>query len=294
MNIIHPLYSILVRFLPYWLVTQMTIIGQKLVSILKYKDVNFPRAFAIEISTHCNRSCTYCPQSVDPTKVQFIKDDVYDQILFRLQELKWAGPVDFHFYNEPLLDKNLEKRIKTLKIRLPKSMPRVLSNGDVLTEKRVLSLKEAGVFSIMVTQHPPYTVDWDKRMESLAKKYPQLVHVHNISKMELSTRGGLVKPERTEAQRLNREGCYAPSRCQHIGINGEYIWCCCDYKKQNLIGNAQDTRFIDAWNNPYWVHLRRGVNKKVPILDICKVCFEVGTLKVKAPPTENTPNQVFK
>ena len=275
MNIINPFYKLLLHVLPYRVVTKMALNGQKIYNRVRFGDANFPRAIAIEVTSHCNRSCSYCPQSVEPTGIRKIEESVYLSIMHRLKEINWQGPVDFHFYNEPLLDKKLEDKIDVLKAWSRAAMPRVLTNGDCLTDDRVKSLRNSGVFSIMVTRHENTKPEWDARIGELAIKYPRLVHVTPVTQLLLSNRGGLVNPAVTEAQRLRKEGCFAPSRCLHVSIDGDYIWCCCDYRKVNLLGNVKNIGIKDAWNQEQWKGLRERVGKSMPELDVCKACFDV-------------------
>jgi len=270
-----PAYRLMQKLLPYRIVNRLTTDGQRAYNWLRYGDATFPRAFAIEVTTHCNRRCSYCPQSVDATAVSFIKPAMLVTICDRLAELKWRGPVDFHFFNEPLLDRGLEHKIGVLKSIVPKCLPRVLTNGDMLNDDRAKSLMNCGVFAILVSQHEGCTERWKERMAALAAKYPTVVHVTDVSQLELSNRGGMVNAgPKTEVARIRRDGCRAPSRCMHISIDGDYVWCCCDYNKVNLLGNVAKLSIRQAWRAEPWKTLRQRVSDGVPVLDVCKKCFE--------------------
>ncbi len=71
-------------------------------SWIRYGDPYFPRIVTIEISSHCNRACTYCPNVVAPQKPRLINEDSFRKIVSRLREIKYNGVVDFIFSpNQP-------------------------------------------------------------------------------------------------------------------------------------------------------------------------------------------------
>lgn len=269
-----PLYAKAYHYLrgvvPHQWLTSAVRLFQETSNWFKYGDSQFPRSLAIEITTHCNRTCYYCPQSVDRLKPRRIELRTYLRILDRIQEAKWSGPLDFHFYNEPLLEKDLESLIRIARAICPKTVPRIFSNGDGLTERRMLDLIDAGVVNFNITRHPPYTEEWDARIEHLAKQYPQYLQWRCIEETPLSNRTGIVEPH--HLQNLDA-GCFAPSVCLHIDIDGQYLFCCCDYHRRHVMGNVREDSVVAAWNNPVFKKVRLEVNRGNPTIDICRSCF---------------------
>ena len=264
------IYHFLRRFIPRERLMPTITLYQMTRNRIKYGDQNFPRSLAIEVTTHCNRTCYYCPQSVDRLKPRRIELNLYLRILERIEEIKWNGPLDFHFYNEPLLEKNLESLVKIARAVCPKAIPRIFSNGDILTEKRMCSLIDTGVVNFNITRHPPYEKDWDRRIEHLATQYPQYLQWTCIEETPLSNRTGLVIPH--HVQNLEA-GCFAPSVNLHIDIDGRYLYCCCDYNRQHVMGNVRENSILDAWNHPFYKQVRREVNRGNPTINICRACF---------------------
>jgi sulfatase maturation enzyme AslB (radical SAM superfamily) len=278
-TLIKLLYVAAVRVLPWNTVNQIGTFGQSLIGLVKYGDFYFPRGMQIEITTHCNRRCYYCPQSVDPAGVREIKMDVYMKWIERLKELNWKGSILFNHFNEPLLCKNLEKYVAIAKKELPHSLISIVSNGDLLTEERVLSLVSAGVFKFTITHHPPFKESWTKRMNELKKKFPSRIHAGTLDKQLLSNRGGLVAENIkqnhriSDAESLSRNGCFYTSGPLNTSIDGDYIWCSADYNKENLIGNVFSASILDSWNSEPWKSLRKKIRNAQPELDVCKGCF---------------------
>lgn len=269
------LYGIARRLLPLPVVRRIGKHYLRFSSRMKYRDADFPRCIYIEITTHCNRRCDYCPQSTHPLEARRIDHDLYLKCLERVREIKWTGPLGFSFYNEPLLEKELESLIRLAIKECPGVLPSIISNGDLLTEEKMLGLVDAGVVNFTITRHPPYSEEWDERLTRLAKKYPQYIALDCIENTPLHNRAGLVElsPAQDKVDMTNgcttwREGGLV------IDIDGKYLFCCCDYNRHESMGNIQDSPILEAWNNETYREARKSVASGKPILPICKACFK--------------------
>jgi len=280
MNIPLTIYRALRMALSEKVAIKVQNIYQAVVGFCKYGDAHFPHQMDIEICTQCNRRCYYCPQSVEPTGVRFMADEVFVKIVNRLAELKWKWTVSFNFYNEPLLVPDLEGKVRFLLRHCPKALPSVTTNGDLLTEGRVRSLLDAGVCSFWVTRHPPYKSEWDGRIARLVEQFPNRIIFHCIENGELQTRGGMVKPKHPATERMNREGCFMPSCALMMTIDGDYEFCADDYHRKHLMGNVDSKSIKEAWFSEPWVTYRRAVRNRKPLLALCKKCFNPKNGKV--------------
>jgi MoaA/NifB/PqqE/SkfB family radical SAM enzyme len=265
-------YLIIRNLLPSWLVFRIARYYIAFANWFKYGDRHFPPAISLELNAHCNRTCYYCPQSVNRLKPKFISQEVFRKFLFRLREMDWTGMVGTHFYGEPLLDKGLEQHIKQLKDFCPKVAVCVFSNGDCLTEERFQSLVKAGVVRFQVTRHPPYSAEWDARMAVLVQRHPTYIRCEAIEQGGLYNRGGLVKVKK---QFDLSKGCFMASCGLSIAINGDIMFCCCDYNREEVMGNIFRDRILDAWNKPEYAAARKSVRGGKPVLEICKRCFTI-------------------
>lgn len=264
------LYLGLRKWLPAEWLIRPVIYLQQAYNLWHYHDFNFPRSFSIEVSAHCNRRCYYCPQSVSPIKPRLIEQRVYIKALERIAELNWRWALDFHFYSEPLLVRNLEDYVRQAKEACPKAALRIISNGDLLTEERFQSLRAAGIVYFNITRHPPYTDTWDHRISALISKHPQFVRSSTIENRPLSNRTGLVAPKQVADL---SEGCMAPSAALTITIDGDYMFCCCDYFRKHPLGNIFNVSALEAWGRPDYAKVRQEVQKGRPTIDVCKACF---------------------
>src|SRR5579884_3424923 len=112
-------------------------------------------AVEIEINSRCNRKCSYCPVSIlpAPKAPKMMSEQVISRILEELARLPFEGRLSYHFYNEPLIRRDLEQIIKRFAERLPNAYQVLYTNGQLLTQKRYESLIQAGIHLIKITSH---------------------------------------------------------------------------------------------------------------------------------------------
>lgn len=202
-----------------------------------------------------------------------MSEEVFETALKRMQEIRYAGIVDFIFYNEPLLDPRLPDLVTRVKAALPNCLPRVTTNGDALTEDLLLRLTKAGVLTFYVTRHVPVKPGWNERIEMLLKKYPQYVTLTDImevqAKVGLWNRAGLVKVEKE----FKVNSCHAPEGAFVIDRFGNVPLCCCDYFRKNAQGNIMKQGILEIWRGAGFAGVRQNLHKGVAVLDICKNCI---------------------
>ena len=258
------------RFLPNAVRARTILAYQRSVHFLRYGDAHFPRTIALEISVFCNRTCHYCPNSTNETPKIFMTDEMFEVALNRMSEIGWSGPVDYNFYNEPMADKRLTDFVKRTKARLPRSLPRVVTNGDYLTERLAQDLIDAGVVNFSISRHYPDTAAWDKKIAALRAKFDKYITLHIIwPRSDLSNRGGTVEIKDYKPI----ETCDAPAVTLNILHNGDVILCCCDYNRKYPYGNIAKQGLLDIWKSGEFQRQRQNVRDGKPELDICKACF---------------------
>lgn len=100
----------------------------------------------IDVNTHCNASCVYCPQSTNKRGVNVMPFDLFTKIIDRFDghNLKWVA---LHIYGEPLLDPLYRKRVEYLHkkgLRL-----HFFTNGSMLSKDLINFLKDKNIFGAM-------------------------------------------------------------------------------------------------------------------------------------------------
>lgn len=85
--------------------------------------LSFIRYASIEINSHCNSRCKFCPVLIYPRASRFMEDKLFRIIAAQLKDLPGLRWVSLNHYNEPLLHPKLSERIlllyeNGLKVRL--------------------------------------------------------------------------------------------------------------------------------------------------------------------------------
>ena len=71
---------------------------------------------------------------------EFITEKLHTKIIKELSELNYKGLIMYSGFNEPLLNKQAYKQIASTRKYLPDSKIELITNGDVLNEKRLIQL----------------------------------------------------------------------------------------------------------------------------------------------------------
>ena len=112
--------------------------------IPKHHEVRF------EVTTRCNYNCVFCGNEWVPNATMSFK--LFKQLIDKVfNETNQYTTVSFVGIGEPLMDKNLEKKVKYTRKKYPGVFIPITTNGLLLTPARFISLKEAGVNSFRIS-----------------------------------------------------------------------------------------------------------------------------------------------
>jgi len=194
----------------------------------------WPSVVEIEIGVRCNRTCVYCPNStLGPTSSSsFMELSLFRRIIAQLSEIAFSGRLSFHFYNEPLMRKDLEVLVSIARAALPLAYLVLYTNGDLLTDARYHNLMEAGVDFFIVTRHGGEPM---KRRLHQRIQFPE--------ELEISGRAGAV----VGVTAPMRRACHAPSEMLIVTVNGDVVLCHEDARREAVIGNLERSTIRDIW-----------------------------------------------
>ena len=91
---------------------------------------------------------------------------VFAEIVAQLRQIRFRGFLTYHFFNEPLLNRDLETLVRHASQQLPKARHVIFTNGDLLTSARATSLLSAGVDLLIVTDHGGRRTEYVEELES--------------------------------------------------------------------------------------------------------------------------------
>jgi len=203
---------------------------------------------AIETSELCNRTCGFCPNSVNKQQKRVMSEEHYRMLINQLKDLNYSGTLCFHQYNEPLLDKRLDEFIGFARENLKHATLMISSNGDALTKKRWDSLRENGLNYAVVSQYDGVISDKVQNlMNSIEDKDKSSLIVkirgsHNLK----STRCGTVNFEYAKKE-IIQEACLRPFYQLVIRFNCLAVLCSEDYYGRKLVGNTKVESLTEIW-----------------------------------------------
>ncbi|OIO79852.1 MAG: hypothetical protein COW11_02875 [Candidatus Omnitrophica bacterium CG12_big_fil_rev_8_21_14_0_65_43_15] len=244
------------------------------IKILKYGTTDIFNDVLIETTTHCNRRCSYCPNSVFPRGLKenekLMPTELFKKIIGDLRGINFKGRISPHLYGEPLLDKRLPDLMEYVRRNLPQAKVVIFTNGDFLNAGILDRLYEAGVRSYYISLHEN-SKEAVREISDLIKyirKNKKKIRIDTQIFYEdtpLFTRAGLVKPNNI-AENLS---CLYPLT---INYKGDVLVCCNDYLGESAFGNLEKERLMDIWNKSGFKKIREELNRKIYTLDICKRC----------------------
>lgn len=265
----------------------------------------------IEICSHCNWRCRYCPVSIDPKPPKTMSMNLFREIIDKAVEHGSVKYVTFNSYNEPILDKHILERTEYLaktNIKL-----RLHTNGSLLTKEVLDFLKKCDVLKFIcfnipsveptefqkmtgssafekVIQNIDYAIQIGLPVElsvqgsrdELGKnlKPIQLMfrdRLKNIEPWGTYDRAGLLKNKYAQNIFITGRlfgGCHSVLNWLNISVNGDCFLCSNDYYQKYVWANIQDGSIEDICNSPKAIKLRRYIyGDLLPDNDfICRKC----------------------
>src|SRR4051812_22001715 len=166
----------------------------------------------MEVGSRCNRSCVYCPVSLDPRPAVPVKmpTEVFDTLVRQLADLTFTGRISYHFYNEPLLRKDLDRLVAAVDTALPDALQILYTNGDLLDDHRYARLRAAGIDYFIVTRH--------SGGEYVERSFQVVQRSHDLV---LTNRGGTLVDLEPATRQHRDQACFAPSEMLIVTVTGD-------------------------------------------------------------------------
>ena len=260
------------------------------------QDKKVPIFSLVEISDSgtCNRACSFCPRSNKDwinkfDNKEFIEPELHESIVSQLKDLNYNGIVVYSGFNEPLLNKNIYKNISQTRSYLPNAKLELITNGDVLNEKRLIKLFQSGLSTLLISVYDGpedmvkfeqmcKNVNLDKDQYVIRKRY--LPPEKNFG-ITMSNRGGLMENAEHAVPSLKqslKNPCYYPSYTLFIDYNGDILMCSHDWGKKNILGNLKKEKIMDIWLSENAMMSRKNLANGDRGFSPCNVCDAGGTL----------------
>lgn len=273
----------------------------------------------IEICSHCNWRCQYCPVSIDPKSPETMSMNLFREIIDKAVQHGSVRYVTFNSYNEPFLDKYILERMEYLAktdIKL-----RLHTNGSLLTKEILDYLKKCDILKFIcfnipsvdqiefkkmtgssafekVIQNIDYAIQIELPVElsiqgsrdELKKNLNPIQFMYrdrikNIEPWGTYDRAGLLKNKYAQNIFITDRlcgGCHSVLNWLNISTNGNCFICSNDYYQKYIWANIQDGSIKDICNSPKAVELRRYIyGDLLPDKDfICRKCVTMKRAKL--------------
>jgi len=247
------------------------------------------------ITGSCNRNCSFCPVS-NPEVYTKTNDELdtalFEKIVKDLQEISYDGKILFSAFSEPLLHKKVEELISIAKNNLPNVRLEIVSNGDLLTSKKLKKLYKSGLDTINVSMYDgKHQIEYFNNMISEAEVPEDLVvlrrryYESGNYGITISNRVGLVdsnefrdKDEESITELPLKQPCYYPFYMILVDYNGDVLLCPHDWNKTLKFGNLKNEKLFDIWKGKVLNNIRNKLSNSDRDFAACKNCDVLGTL----------------
>ncbi len=257
------------------------------------EGTNIPLPSEVEISESgtCNRKCSFCPRSspewVD--KKEFIETSLHSKLCDELSSLNYRGTLRYSGFVEPLLDKNIFNLISYAKKMLPYTNIEMVTNGDVLNEKRLLKLYDSGLSKLLISVYdgPEDVIKFQNLFDKLNISQDRYFIRHRYLPEEegfgitLSNRAGMMEKAEysiKKTEKTLKKPCYYPSYTFFLDYNGDVLMCPHDWGKKLVLGNLKYSNFLEIWTSKISSMTRKGLIDSDRNFSPCNKCDVEGTL----------------
>jgi radical SAM protein with 4Fe4S-binding SPASM domain len=231
----------------------------------------------------CNRVCEFCPRSKEyPNQNLHMSADTIALVAKQLQESNYKNRILICGFGEPLLWNNLDYGIRVLREKLPHNKNiHMVTNGDRLTEDKVLNLFDAGLNRIYLSLYdgPEQREHFSNLFEKLnidKDCYFMQEYWHDSSEdygfVHLSNRAGSLFVGQHQGP------CNVPFYSMTLNYDGKVHLCSHDWNKSVTLGDIHQQSIKQIWlESPEFQRVRKELNEKRES-EPCRSCNIIGTL----------------
>ena len=229
-----------------------------------HNGIPMPTWVELSLIDVCNRKCSFCPkvdEKVAPDTHQKMTRKIVDEIHDQLLEIHYSGTISLCGYGEPLLHKDINYIVKKLS---NVSKVEVITNGDVLSSKRLQELYLSDASKVLVSMYDgPEQIEKFNHMTRKANVPEDLVILrdrwydkHNDFGVKLTNRAGTINSGKQE--KIGKySNCYYPAYQFLIDWNGDVFLCPQDWQRRITMGNMMQKSIYNIWTGSIMTKYRK-------------------------------------
>ncbi len=250
-----------------------------------HRSVPMPTWVELSLIDVCNRKCIFCPKSdekVAPDTYQKMTRKIIDEIHDQLLEIHFKGTISLCGYGEPLLHKDITYIVKKLS---NVSNVEIITNGDVLSSKRLQDLYISDVSKVLVSMYDgPNQIEKFKSMTKQANVPEDMVILrdrwydkYNDFGVKLTNRAGTI--ETGDQEKIGKyKNCFYPTYQLLIDWNGNVYLCPQDWQRKVSMGNVMQETIFNIWTGKTLTSFRKNLLAGNRCSNPCSDCNADGTL----------------
>ena len=227
----------------------------------------------------------FCPksnESVAPDTYQKMGEKIINQIHDQLKEIEFNGTISLCGYGEPLLHKEITKIVEQLS---NVSKVEIITNGDVLTSKKMQDLYLAKTSKILVSMYDgPEQVEKFKKMTKDANVPEDFIILrdrwydkYNDFGVKLTNRAGTINVGDQEKVDETKT-CFYPTYQFLIDWDGNIYLCPQDWQRRITMGNIMQQSLYDIWTGKIMSKYRKNLLSGKRCDSPCNLCNAEGTI----------------
>ena len=207
-----------------------------------------------------------------------IINEIHDQ----LSDINFDGTISLCGYGEPLLHNDIPYIVKKLS---NVSKVEVITNGDVLSPKKLQELYISDVSKVLVSMYDgPEQIKKFNEMTKKANVPEDLIILrdrwydqYNDFGVKLTNRAGTINTgDQEEIGKFSN--CFYPTYQFLIDWNGNVYLCPQDWQRKVSMGNIMQETIFEIWNGKTITSYRKNLLSGTRCSGPCKSCNADGTL----------------